>query len=119
MSELPDDVAMKIPPSDANALACALKCLADDAPLRLRLGDAARRWIDASCHPASVAEQYAAAIATLTELDGARCAGHLVRKIAELVDDEGLDGQVTAAAGEAIAAGLALHPASARWLPRH
>ena len=119
MSELPDDVAMKIPPSDADALARALKRLADDAPLRLRLGDAARRWIDASCHPASVAEQYAAAIATLTELDGARCARRLVRKIAELVDDEGLEGQVTAAAGEAIAAGLAWHPASARWLARH
>src|SRR5207247_1860110 len=118
MSELPDDVALKVAPSNAGALARALKLLADNAPLRASLGAAACGWIGASCDPARVAQQYADAIASLTARDSARCAGRLLRTIAEIADAEGLDDQATASAGAAIAAGLALHPASARWLPR-
>jgi len=118
MSELPDDVVLKVVPSNASALARVLKLLADDAPLRASLGAAARGWIEASCHPARVAQQYANAIASLTELDSARNAGRLLRTIAEIADAEGLDDKATTAAGGAIASGLALHPASTRWLPR-
>jgi glycosyltransferase involved in cell wall biosynthesis len=119
MSELPDDVACKIPPSDPDALTRALKRLVDDPLLRNRFGQAARRWIDESSRPAQVANQYAAAVSMLTELDRARCAGRLTRRIAEIADDENLDERATAGAADAIASGLATHPASARWLAAH
>jgi glycosyltransferase involved in cell wall biosynthesis len=116
MHELPDDVALKVPPAAAEPLARALQLLVDDPRLRVELGLAAKRWVEQSCQPARVADQYASAIELLTELDQARCARRLVTRIAGIADQERLDATSTAAAGEAIAAGVALHPASGRWL---
>jgi glycosyltransferase involved in cell wall biosynthesis len=116
MHELPGEVALKVPAEDAEPLTRALKLLADDPLLRARFGQAARRWIEHSCQPAHIADQYATAIELLTELDQARCARRLMTRIAEIADQERLNATSTLAAGEAIAAGVALHPVSARWL---
>jgi glycosyltransferase involved in cell wall biosynthesis len=118
MRELPDEIVCKVPSSDAEALVRALKALCDDAPLRARLGAAAQRWAAESLHPAHVAAQYASAMASLMTLDRARSAAGLVRKISEMVVEDCLGDDVFLPLGEAIADGLSLHPASARWLPR-
>jgi hypothetical protein len=99
-------------------LARALELLAHDPRLRAQFSLAAKRWVEQCCQPAHVADQYACAIALLTELDHARCARRLVTRIAGIADQERLDATSTAAAAEAVAAGLALHPASGRWLER-
>jgi glycosyltransferase involved in cell wall biosynthesis len=117
MSELPANVALKVPAA-AEPLARALELLAHDPRLRAQFGLAAKRWVEQCCQPAHVADQYACAIALLTELDHARCARRLVTRIAGIADQERLDATSTAAAAEAVAAGLALHPASGRWLER-
>jgi glycosyltransferase involved in cell wall biosynthesis len=118
MGELPDEIVCKVPSSDAEALVRALKTLCDDSALRARLGAAARRWAAEWCHPAHVAEEYSSAIASLTTLDRARSAAGLVRRISEMVTDDPLEAEVSLPVGEAIAQGLSLHPATARWLPR-
>jgi hypothetical protein len=101
---------------DRVALAAALHGLAADADARGRLSTAARNWVARTCHPARVAERHAAAIALLPVIDRARCAQQLVRRVADCIADAQLDHEVTLAASDAIASGLALHPASARRL---
>jgi glycosyltransferase involved in cell wall biosynthesis len=117
MHELPHDIVLKVPPSDANALASALKELVDDGRLRARLGEAARRWVAASCHPVHVAQQYATAVLALEALANARSAGRLIARIARIAEEEGMGGRIPEAASAAIAEGVALHPSTARRLP--
>jgi len=116
MRELPDGVVRKVGSSDVTALSDALNDLIVDNAARERLGASAREWSARVCHPARVAEQHAAAVALLPALDRARCASRLVRSIAEIVADEGLEREVTLAASDAMASGLALHPAGGRRL---
>ena len=117
-SHIPDDAALRVDASDVDALARALRLLVDDAALRTRLGQAAARWVREELHPARVAQQFADAIAVLAALDRARCAAGVTRSVAELVAGSGLQQEVLQQAEEAIAAGIELHPASGRGLPR-
>jgi glycosyltransferase involved in cell wall biosynthesis len=62
--ELPDDICCKIP-CDRFAQSVLDGCLlrlAVDAPLRRRIGSAARRWAEANCSWGQAAAQYAAVI---------------------------------------------------------
>ena len=116
MREFPDDVVWKVDSSDVAALSDALNTLVADDAARERLGASARQWIADVCHPARVAAQHAAAVTVLPALDRARCASGLVRRIAECVADDALEHEVTLAASDAVASGLALHPAAGRRL---
>jgi len=116
LNEWPEGVTPRVNASDWAALAAVLRGLAADAGARDRLSTAARDWVARACHPARVAERHAAAIALLPTLDEARCAQQLVRRVAECIADAELDHEVTLDASDAIASGLALHPASARRL---
>ena len=115
-SDIPDDTAFRVDASDVDALARALRLLVDDTALRLRLGQAAARWVREELHPARVAQQFADAIAALAALDRARCAAGVTRRVAELVAGSGLQPEVLRQAEEAIAAGIELHPATGRGL---
>jgi glycosyltransferase involved in cell wall biosynthesis len=57
--ELPDDVALKAPPGDADALYRAMARLAGPAALREAMGRAAREYVHQNCLPARVADAYA------------------------------------------------------------
>ena len=114
--EWPAGMTLPVDASDRVALATAVHGLAVDAGARDRLSTAVRVWVARACHPARVAEGHAAAIALLPAIDRARCAQQLVRRVAECIADAQLDHEVTLAASDAIASGLALHPASARRL---
>ena len=116
--DMPGDVAFRVDASDADALGRALTLLVGDAALRSLLGAAAARWVREELHPARVAQQFADAIAALAALDRARCAAGLTRRVGELVAGSGLPPEMARQAEEAIAAGVELHPASGRRLPR-
>jgi glycosyltransferase involved in cell wall biosynthesis len=116
MRELPDDAVWKVNSSDVEAVADALSNLVANPAARERLGASGRRWVKTLCHPARIAEQHAAAVALLPALDRARCAAALIRRVAACVADERLEDEVTLAASDAVACGLALHPASGRRL---
>jgi glycosyltransferase involved in cell wall biosynthesis len=116
--DFPIDVVERVRIQDAGAVENLLTTLVDDAGARERLSEAARLWIEQACHPARVAAQHAAAIALLPAIDRARCAQELVRRIAGYVEQENLDHTVTLAASDAIASGLAIHPASGRRIRR-
>ena len=116
--DMPGDVAFRVDASDVAALGRALRLLVDDAALRSRLGHAASRWARDELHPARVAQQFADAIAALAALDRARCTAGLTRRVGELVTGSSLPQEVVQQAEEAIAAGVELHPASGRRLPR-
>ncbi len=60
-AELPDEACFKIDPAEADvpqAVYQALKQLALDAPLRDRMGQAARQYVMAHCRPDQVAAEY-------------------------------------------------------------
>jgi glycosyltransferase involved in cell wall biosynthesis len=116
--EWPDHVVRKLDAIDAATLATALFALIVDRSTRNSLAASARRWIACVCHPALVAARHASAVTLLPELDRARCAASLVRRIAECVANDELESEVSVAASDAIAPGIALHPTTARRLPR-
>ncbi|HSQ82495.1 MAG TPA: glycosyltransferase [Casimicrobiaceae bacterium] len=116
-AHIPGDAAYRVDAFEAGALARAARLLIDDGALRLRLGQAAAGWVREELHPARVAEQFADAIAALAALDRARCAAGVTRRVAELVAGSGLQREALQQAEEAIAAGIELHPASARRMP--
>ena len=118
MRDVPDSVARKVPPGDPRALSAALQSLLADDALRHSLGEAARRYAEQELHPARIAQQYALWFDELRARDAARSARHLVREVGRRIAEGQLDGAVAAAAGDAIAAGLTLHPAAGRWLSR-
>ena len=95
----------------------APRLLVEATALRLRLGEATADWVREELHPARVAEGFADAIAALAALDRARCAASLTRRAGELVAGSGLQAEAMQQAEEVIAAGIALHPASARGMP--
>ena len=61
-AELPDAVAVKVPPGDEGALLAALERLAREPERRARLGDAARAYVVAEHDPGRVADAYLEAI---------------------------------------------------------
>ncbi len=63
--ELPDEVAVKAPPLDEEALLAALLELARDPERRAALGAAAARYVATQCAPAAVADAYVEFIAAL------------------------------------------------------
>jgi glycosyltransferase involved in cell wall biosynthesis len=63
--ELPDEVAVKVPPLDEEALLAALLELARDPERRAALGAAAARYVATQCAPAAVADAYVEFIAAL------------------------------------------------------
>ena len=116
MSELPDAVAVRVPPKDAGALAAAIAALAGDPDLRARLGHSARTWVERERHPAKVAEAYRDAIAMLEAQDRARSARTLVDEIGAIASRGRVQADIMASAAQAVAAGISANPASARWL---
>ena len=63
-SELPDDIAIKVPtgPGETDALADALRLLAGDAPRRTAMGAAAEHYAEGELDVERVAELYRRAI---------------------------------------------------------
>ena len=61
-AELPDDVALKAPLLDDNALVTAMRRLGSDASLRLHMGNQARAYAGGQHHPAQTARAYMQAV---------------------------------------------------------
>lgn len=61
-AELPDDVALKVPPLRDEALLNAMRRLASDEQLRQEMGDHARAYTIAHHHPAQTARAYMQAV---------------------------------------------------------
>jgi glycosyltransferase involved in cell wall biosynthesis len=57
-AELPDDVCVKVPPNDIDALTSAMRKLAGDKELRQRIGRRAAEYVRCRHDPDQVAEMY-------------------------------------------------------------
>jgi glycosyltransferase involved in cell wall biosynthesis len=77
--------------------------------------DVRMRWSAAQRRPARVAEFDAGVAVHLMAVDHARCAGALARRVAAMIALDGWDEQLSSSAGDAISAGIAIHPFSGRW----
>ncbi|MEZ5102650.1 MAG: glycosyltransferase [Thermoleophilia bacterium] len=90
-SELPGDVAAKVPVDDweADTLAAVLALLGEDAGLRARMGEAALALAHGAHDLARVAERYVAAIEELAGNDDVRT--RVLHEVAVAAADVGLD----------------------------
>jgi glycosyltransferase involved in cell wall biosynthesis len=88
--ELPDDVALKVAPDEreADSLAAALLTLAEDAPKRAQLSDAARAYAAREHDLGHVAELYVAALEEAA--GGAAVREALLREVGAAASDVGL-----------------------------
>jgi glycosyltransferase involved in cell wall biosynthesis len=88
-AELPDDVAVKVAPTeDADELLAALELLADDVPRRTEMGLAARALADAEHDAERVAERYAAALEEVAGGEAVRDA--VLREVSEAAAESGI-----------------------------
>lgn len=65
--ELPDDVALKVPPLDQEALLAAMRRLAEDPEERRRRGERGRAYVAEQHHPDKAAGAYVSAINEILE----------------------------------------------------
>ena len=90
-SELPDEVALRIPVGDdeVEALAVALETLSDDEELARRMGEAGRDYVRAEHDLERVAEGYAAALEWAA--GGEEVADAVLRELAQAAADVGIE----------------------------
>ena len=90
-SELPDDVALKVPVDEDEipALATALELLASSEPTQLAMSDAARAYAQREHDLARVAESYAAALEEAA--GGTRVADAVVAEVAQAAAEIGIE----------------------------